>query len=328
VSKIVLGTYITLTPLQILQADIEINKMNQEVSTPSIHSILEAKDSDNTDTATVFIDGFASQDGSWTTKKIADTLQIVNDSDIWALEFSKNRISVPAIAEQIAHKAEHEKVTSVSLYGYSIGGMISLEVAHELIKKYNLNVATIFLDHSPSSRDDIRQSIQDQASPAMEAIQWFHSFGIDIEYSSIARSIINHMYSENISHLGNTPISLMRSQYLYGIDADTKQSFEQLANVTPRPKIIYVTSKDPATDYMIDVEQSEASYEKLSRDNRLPFFVIPVEGAIHSRLDLTVSEYTTAFSEAAETLATEELLSALHPTLYSWYDTDAQEGDK
>jgi pimeloyl-ACP methyl ester carboxylesterase len=135
VSKIVLGTYITLTPLQILQADIEINKMNQEVSTPSIHSILEAKDSDNTDKATVFIDGFASQDGSWTTKKIADTLQIVNDSDIWALEFSKNRISVPAIAEQIAHKAEHEKVTSVSLYGYSIGGMISLEVAHELIKK-------------------------------------------------------------------------------------------------------------------------------------------------------------------------------------------------
>lgn len=329
-SKFIIGTYFALTPLQVLQTDIEINKMNLEESTPTVHSIIEAHSPENDDQATVFIDGFASQNGSWTTSKIADTLQIVNDSNIWALEFSKNGITIPAIAEQIAQKAEKEHVTSIALYGYSIGGMMSLEVAHELITKYNLNVSTIFLDHSPADRDSIRQSMRDQASPAIDTIQWFHSFGIDIEYSAIARDVINWLFAEDISHLGDTPISLMRSQYLYGVEAHTDRLIEQLGASTPRAKIVYITSKKPSTDYMVDVEQSETTYKELSTKNHLPFYVIPVDGAIHSRLDLTVDQYAAAFTVAAEELTAKEreATDITKVSLNGGYNAGAQQDNK
>lgn len=295
----VIGGYFASLPFQILQTDIAFNKMNLEDSTPAVHSILEASLPENNDQATVFIDGFASQDGSWTTSKIADTLQIINDSNIWALEYASGGISIPAIAEQIAEKAEEEDVTSVALYGYSIGGMMALETANELISKYNINVSTIFLDHSPAGQDSIRQSIRNQASPAIDAIRWFHSIGIDIEYSSIARDVVNLLFAEDISHLGNTPINLMRDQYLYGTETNTDQSIHQLGETTPTPNIVYITSSDPGSDYMVDVEQSEILYEEMSDEYQIPFFVIPVDGAIHSRLDLTVEQYAEAFTDAA-----------------------------
>jgi pimeloyl-ACP methyl ester carboxylesterase len=266
---------------------------------PTLHVTQEAASPENADEVTVFIDGFATRDGSWASSNVAKPLQSVNDSTIWALEYANNQVSVPEIAAEIAKKAERDGVHSVSLYGYSIGGMVALETAVTLVNEYNLNVPTIFLDHSPADGKSIRESVREQASPAIDAIELFHSVGIDIEYSSIAREFINRFSGIDITYLKNTSLSLMLDQYLYGTSADTNRFMEILGKQTPNIEIRYVTSTDPSIDDTIDLVRSEDMYEDMSEKYDIPFYTIPVEGATHGRIDLAAKQYETAFIAAA-----------------------------
>ena len=299
-TKALYSLYVASLPLQVLQADITATKLDISDSTPVIHTIAEARDEINDDTATVFIDGFASKDGSWTTSKMVEPLQALNDSDIWALEYSLDGISAKEIAEQIANKASTDGVSSVSLYGYSIGGMVTLEVAHELMSTHKLAVPTIFLDHAPADKNSIRQTMRDQGTPALEVISWFNSIGIEIEYSSIARSVINQLFADNMSHLNGTPTNLMRDQYLFGMNANTDEALKHISEVdTTIPNVVYITSSDPSSDYMIDLKRSVELYRESTKKYGFLFSVVAVDDAIHSRLDLTIDQYNTAFTEAA-----------------------------
>lgn len=299
-TKALYSLYVASLPLQVIQADITASKMDISDSTPIIHTIAESRDEINDDTATVFIDGFASKDGSWTTSKMIEPLQTLNDSDIWALEYSLDGISAKEIAEQIADKAATDNTSSVSLYGYSIGGMVTLEVARELISTHKLTVPTIFLDHAPADRESIRKTMRDQGSPALETISWFNSIGIEIEYSSIARSVINQLFADDMSHLNGTPTNLMRDQYLFGMNANTDEALKHISEVDAAiPNVVYITSSDPSSDYMIDLERSVKLYQESAKKYDFLFSVVAVDDAIHSRLDLTVDQYNAAFTEAA-----------------------------
>ena len=66
------------------------------------------------------------------------------------------------------------------------------------------------------------------------------------------------------------------------------------------PALIYVTSDNPARDYMVDLVAAEATYRELASRYGLPFMTITVDGVIHSRPDLTLDAYETAFAAASD----------------------------
>jgi len=206
---------------------------------------------------------------------MAPAIQAAHDTNTAALEYDAGGISVPAIAERITEMAEANNLDSVSLHGYSIGGMISLETAVLLRDKYGIQVDRIILDQSPSDADTIKSTVRDPASTVfVDIMGTAKSLGFDLEYSE-----------ESIKKLGADPFTA--------------------------PALIYVTSDNPARDYMVDLVAAEAMYRELASRYGLPFMTITVDGVIHSRPDLTLDAYETAFAAASDDIEALNLLIAL-----------------
>lgn len=295
----------------ILQTDILWNKMRLDDGAPEIHPIALAHDAAHQDETNVYIDGFAGHDGSWITGKMTPAMQAGHDTNTAALEYDAGGISVPVIAGRIAEMAEANHLKSVSLHGYSIGGMISLEIAALLHEKYGIQVDQIILDQSPSGADTIKSTVRDPASTVfVDVMGTAKSLGFDIEYSGIMRTIFDTVSPADVTHLQDSTTKLMRDQFMYGISADVEKSIKKLGNGSfAPPSLIFVTSDNPDRDYMVKLAQAEADYRELAARYGLPFMTITVEGVIHSRPDLTLDAYETAFADAHDDI------DALNPRL-------------
>lgn len=288
---------VALSATLVLQSDIAWHKFELRDTEPIIHSIAEPLNSNDAGSATVYIDGFAGQDGSWITEKMTKAIQSINDSRIYALEYDKAGININAIADKIASKAAEDNIDHLSLYGYSIGGTIATEIAYFLQDTYNLTIETIFLDHTPANAKSIRPDMRSFAAPIMSGIKTFKDAGIDIEYSGIARAVVDTALSDKVSLLQNSTTSLMRDQFLIGVSADPAHNLSKLkTDQRPDPVIVYISSTNPSTDYMVDDAKSEKDFRALAKKNGFPFVAISVNGAIHSRPDLTIPAYEEAFA--------------------------------
>ncbi|GEM_PF-4758062 len=289
---------VALTGVAILHTDIAYNKLRLQHTEPVIHTIADALDESYADQTTVYIDGFAGHDGSWITTKMTPAIQAAHDTNTAALEYDRAGISVPEIAQRIADLAERDDLSSVSLHGYSIGGMLTLETAAILQEKYNIPVDRIFLDQSPSSAATIKTSVRNPATTVfVDIMGTANTFGLELEYSGIIRGIFDMVSADKAAHLKQSTTKLMRDQFIYGVNTDVRQSFDRLSQSSPhRPMIIYLSSTSPHRDYMVDLVASETDYHNLAKKYGFDFVPIYVDDAIHSRPDLTIDAYEAAMS--------------------------------
>lgn len=297
---------VVLTLVSILHTDIAYNKWQLEDTEPQIHRIADSISDEHRDETTIYIDGFAGHDGSWITEKMTPAIQAAHDTNVAALEYDPDGISPPEIAEQIAKIAEQDTLNSVSLHGYSIGGMISLEVAAILQDKHGVCVDRIFLDQSPGGASTIKSTVRDPATTLFVDIMGAaKSLGFDMEYSGIAREIFERVSPNDMDHLEQSTTKLMRDQFMYGINVNVEEFMEKLGNqpACDTPIIIYVSSTTPERDYMVDLIDAESRYRELSYRYGLTFMTIDVENVIHSRPDLTLDAYEQAFTKAHDRIA-------------------------
>ena len=294
-----------LTLSAILHTDIAYNRWQLEDTEPQIHHIADALSDEYRDQTTVYIDGFAGNDGSWITTKMTPAIQAAHDTNVAALEYDPDGISPYEIATRIAELAERDNLTSVSLHGYSIGGMISLEVATILQDNYMVCVDRIFLDQSPESASTIKSTVRDPATTLfVDIMGTAKSLGFDMEYSGIAREVFELLSPNDMNHLQQSTTKLMRDQFMYGINVDVEEFMKKLSaqSTCDVPTIVYVSSTSPERDYMVDLRAAEDRYRELSSKYDLPFMTITIEDAVHSRPDLTIEAYERAFAEARDTI--------------------------
>ena len=91
---------------------------------------------------------------------------------------------------------------------------------------------------------------------------------------------------------------MLKSQFVAGLGADITGDLHAISECTDTlPDITYITSTNPTTDHMVDVRQSSFEILPYARELGFETTLIRVDGAIHSRLDLTVEEYYEAVSE-------------------------------
>lgn len=320
-TTIMLGAFALATsPAVVLATDIHITKETLRQTEPVIHHVAPAVDPSVDRSATIFIDGFGSENGSWTASKIISAIRHIDQGEIWALEFDKDGIDAQTIASTIASSVEASRangvpIDSISLYGYSVGGDISADVAPILANDYDITLTNIIFDHTPIDGSAVRQSQRETGDAFLSVIDAAHTIGVEIEYSSLARSAIEAIYKDDISHIG-APTPLLRDQFVAGITADIPASLDQLRKTSDNlPMLIYITSQDPKTDYMVDVAYSADTLTEYAQDASFPLVVVPVDGAIHSRLDLTVDQYETALAHAAPDIAEARLIAQAEESL-------------
>lgn len=289
--------FLTTAALSTLHADIHFTKEALTDSEPSLQSIAEAKSIAHNGEATVFIDGFGSEDGAWAVGFVAEAIQSLNDSNILALKYSKDGISAPAIAEKIAEHVQEHNLSSVSLYGYSIGGIVSLQTAIELMKEYHIPVSSIFLDHTPAGEDGIREKVRGFGTPIARTLNIANKLNLDLAHSTLVRKAIDISLSDIMGSINAPSTSLMKDQYLIGVSSPIDQYVASLSEQDlPPPKIWYISSNG---DPVVDTEYSDTTYRDLSTEYGITYESIEVLSAVHGRLDLSIESYTTAFSATA-----------------------------
>lgn len=294
VGAVVLAATVALG--SVLPADIAIGKTNVEHSVPTIHSISDMTTERPNDDPLVYMDGFARQDSRWQATNMLPALQVLTDSEISALEYGEKGIDINAIASTIASELERQGATSISLYGYSIGGDVALLVAGVLIHKYGIRVTNIYLDHSPASIDDINPAQRELATNVINGLGFFEDLGLELQYSSIAREIVNQAIPESNSYMDQVSSSLLIDQYSLGASVDTEQAIARLQSDTlPTPGIIYISSK---SDTVINLTQADATFQHETADANVPYLSLSVDGTVHGRPDYAIDSYMSVFTES------------------------------
>lgn len=290
--------------LAVIQGDIVTNKLDLESSKPIIRPIVPSPDDEHGNIETVLIDGFGNQNGSRTAAILEKPIQAISEGRLAAVQQEGNGIGIDAVAREIAAMAAKDGVSSVPLYGYSLGGMEVLKVAAILRDTYNIDVPTIILDHVPDGADSIKPGMRGKASGFLSFVEASKNICIDVQYSRIARAIFNLLSPNDTSQLSGSTTPFLVSQLSMGISADTKNDMANLATDSrPKPVIVYVTSSNPDSDYFIKLRQASDNFRQYAADNGLEFVEISVDGAVHSRPDKSVPEYQEAYENAASVIS-------------------------
>lgn len=274
----------------ILPFDIAMGKESIENSHPIIHPIAGATKNGSTENMIDYMDGFGRGDSSWQASNMVDALQAGTGSAVNALEYSKKGLNIYNIARSIAENLEKNNATSAILYGYSVGGDVALLVANELIHKFDVCVSTAYLDHTPAGIKDINSDQRNMASAVINTLDLFNEFGIKLQYSSIARSIVNANIPDDTTFINNVSSSLIIDQFNLGASIDVQESINKLkSDKCPTPVVIYVSSSNPKSDQVVNLVQSEMAFEEAANAANVPFTTLYVEGSTHGRPDLDKS---------------------------------------
>lgn len=296
IGAIVLASTVALG--SILPVDITLGKASVENSAPIIHPIAESINEKN-NSPVIYIDGFARQNSSWQAGIMADAIQASTGSAVSALEYSDKGISIDTIATKIAEYLKQQGASSVSLYGYSIGGSVSLQVANILINKQNITVKEIYLDHTPSDAESINSDGRNMGTAALNTLSFFGDLGLELQYSSIARNIVNETIPEDMTYIKRVSSSIIIDQFTLGTSIDPDEAINNLqSDRHPSPVIVYVSSSNPADDEVVDLVRSEQQFQQTTLEAGIPYVSLSVEGGLHGRPDLVIDSYEQVLPEA------------------------------
>lgn len=336
IGSLAVGTTVMLAPATVIGIDIHNTKEALSHTQPIIHDVAAPLDP-LSDSMNFFVDGFATKNGSWNATFQVNTIQDIDPGAVNAIEYDNDGIDIGTIAAAIAEKVASQETTHekphVSLYGYSVGGRVTAKVMKVLYEKYGIVTRNATFDHTPVDASSVRRARREDGEGKIGYINVFHAVGVEIEYSSIARDILDRLYPNEIGYI-SSGLPLLRDQYLAAVTGSIVDDLSYLKDIPEedRPRIISITSKDPTSDHTVDVAHSDAVLEEFTRANKLTFVSIAVGDIEHARLDLSKEQYADAMSQEKQLLAitdpsNEEPRDA-SDSLYSSNNASRQQNDE
>lgn len=324
---------------------------NQEIAASSevrIDILAESIDPDNNNTAIVSIDGFNELDAENVSSSIGVGIQQAVDGQLWSVNYNNSLFDERAIARAIVRESIENDIDRVILNGYSAGGNISFSVYQELqqissmksdrspesdslpVTTSQLELPLVVVTATPNGIDRVKVHFQDQ----IELFNFLATHAPDLLYYDPARFIGELYYRQDVMQndpIGTiidswdyvfndkaTPAWLLELQLQAIAESDLERVINDIGeyadnNNTPQPVVVYQTSVN-GNEYMIDDIASSQDIQNYARQNGMPYFVNPVEGAVHTRPDLTVDAYLSSLA-----LLAPDVQSAI-----SRYDEDSQ----
>jgi methionine salvage enolase-phosphatase E1 len=287
-------------------ADVDENRQEQAEAAISINVIREASDEDDT-SATIFIDGFNTYDADYFTKTIGPTAEPVIEGEQWSLGYNNAILSRENIYTSILEMAKKRNKTNISIFGYSMGGIIAAEATCDIVKNSDVEVDLLTMMHTPDGYKGLRENQKKELGIG----QWLASNvpgAIDSSAVRFAGALAYYKFDfDKAMGQFNAPKRAsmqLLSEQVYKIDQfdmlDELECISKEKDTKRMPTILALGTGAPGYDYMVNDTVSLENYEKYSDETDLPLFTYRVPGAIHSLYYKTVKEYTSIFQEASK----------------------------
>jgi len=312
----------------------------------SVSSISAAHDPLNNDTAIVFLNGFATNNGDNLVGSLTGAVQQVTDGEAWSVRYGSS-LDTQDTVDAILSLAKVRHKTSLVLAGYSTGGTKAVAVADEIMHQSAVEVKMIDLFSSPSGVNDERPASRAGADAFVNVVDtvpgiayWdpFRFVGEMVvragrythepdvpttvtKFFDTANDVVN-----NIDGADVPSVPLMYDQLLAIKDARIDDHFKSIASTSyPQlmPVIAYFGTPPSGYDTNVNDVQSANTYCRLAENSHLPCYSYGVPGLVHGVPELSVDQYKEAFKKAAAelqaTLAHQEYVyntAAIHHKLY------------
>lgn len=337
-------------------AEISINVINEE-------PLLE----ENSDKATIFIDGFNAFDADYLGGKLGEGMQHIADGEVWSLGYNNAILQRSDIYEKIVALATERGITKVTIVGYSMGGIIGAEAASDLITESEIDVESLIFISSPDGYDGLREYQRKELAFG----QWVATFIAGSEYSTAVRkggevyfyrdrftkgelgewwNLVQNVpviadniprffetvgeIAERTSGPRQTTMRLLSQQVFKIARADINHEFERIVEhegEKQMPVILYFGTDEPGYDYIVDDKTSSENICSYADESGLQCAIYNVPGAIHSQYYKTIDEYMRMFNTASEpteeAIATEAARLEDAPPLFTTSNEIAVEAD-
>lgn len=313
--------------------DVEANRAVESQNEISIDVIRPALDPENENKATVVIDGFNAYDATYLSDKLGPSIQRVADGEIWSLNYNNAILDRDEIYAQIVDLAEERGIESISISGYSMGGIIGVEAAADIVEKTDLPVNALIFVSTPDGYDGLRPyqrnelafgQLMADALPGSEYSSWVRyagevyfyrdaytggEFSWDMLHNAnlIAKNIGKFFDTlDTIAERSNDPrqtsIRLLTQQIYKIAKVDIRKEFQTIqaqSDTKQMPSVLYLGTGEPGYDHVVNDKVSAENICAYSMETDLACEAYQVEGAIHSQYYQTLEAYDATFSEAA-----------------------------
>jgi len=316
-------------------ADVEENRNERAEAKVSINVVGEAIDDANSDKATLFIDGFNTYDADYLTKSIGDAARQVADGEQWSLSYNNAILNREQIYETIIETAEERGIESISIAGYSMGGIIAVEAASDVVANSSIEVNTFTMMHTPDGTEGLQTKPKNELSFLQDLVKWFPG-AIDSTYVRFFGELYSYkdlytkgefkdwdithnakVISDNIGRFSRTFNSLwpkvnnpkgtsLQLMLEQGYKIDHFSMKNELERITAEgdskqmPVGLYLSMENDST---VKNQETADSFTVSTHETGIKFHKYTVPDAVHSQYYKTIDEYMQAFDRVSGVMA-------------------------
>lgn len=289
--------------------DVHANQLREQAATVQLdtHDIETYNLGGST---TSFIDGYGANKATFLADKFGESIQLITEGPIRSANFSDAPIEGAHLGDAIVEDAVNNDQDSVSVFGFSTGGILATEAATEIISdtENSLAVELVILAATPSGPSSLRDGEIEKigalnfiadlpGAKYSSSVRWLISMVSDVDQINNPDDFVNVSASnwENVINHSEPGVRQLDDQALAIMNADFNHSFKKISamrGVKQMPVIVYLAAEDPEADKTVDNEAAYKDIQKAAEDAGLRFIVIKVPGAVHSVYNTSVESYS------------------------------------
>ncbi|MFZ1301297.1 MAG: hypothetical protein WAQ27_01810 [Candidatus Microsaccharimonas sp.] len=301
----------------------------------SIEVVAPALDPEHSNTAILFFDGFNSNSAYYLSKELGPGLQAQIDGQIWAADFNNSLANREELLESTKELTKERGVTHLIVVGYSKGGINGNEVGVDTVTESWTNVDAIIMISTPSNYAGLQETQKKELEAGMMVskvwrMRYFtparyagevyfyrdkytqgsfngdlgHDAGVVVENIGNFFEVIDQI-NDRFNNPGITTMSFLIEQVDEIDKADFPSEYKKLSEDTEtkqKPVIVYLGTKAPAKDYVVNDKLSGDTICDAAEENGLTCIRDEVEGAIHSQYYNTIDQYNESYARIGEEL--------------------------
>lgn len=315
----------TATATSAYWGDVATNHEKASTSTATITTVGESQHHHDTN-ATVFFDGFNALSADYLATEMGPSVQQITDGKLMSVSYGNAPLEPEKIADKIIDLAHAQHLDSISLYGYSLGGIIGTEVAADIVSKSDLRIDAIYLNLTPDGAQGLLLERQEEIN-AMEAIgslpgakysNYLRFAGTMLadadSYTHGPSAVDNWNNFQEAWQLADKEIKeeqrpgfwLLVDQVLAISNANLNKNFQTIGhereNKKQMPVIVYLGTARPGFDNTVNTAESSESICTHAAQAGLQCYIYNVPGAQHAEYFDSVAAYNRTLALAQDDL--------------------------
>lgn len=301
--------------------DVEQGRMAESQASVSVSDTLAPQQEANSNRATLVIDGFNAKDATYLSGTLGPAIQEIGDGTILSLNYNNALLDREEVFDKAVSYAHEHNITTLSVVGYSMGGIIGTELTADLNSKSNITVENLATIETPYGYDGLREYQKNELAfgqwvatniPGSEYSSWMRKAGEVYFYrnaythdsplenvGNFLRITGEVLSRQDTSRLTSTRLLM---QQIYKIShVDFAKEFETIKTQHGN-KAETVISYFKTSGYDDVVDDSYSGFHTCAdaSDYKLSCNVFTVDGAQHSLYFNSIPAFETAFKEADE----------------------------